>query len=249
MRTLIVLALTAAAVAVEVPVPAGVDHGPYERLLQRYVDARGLIDYAGLAAAPADLAALDAYLADLGAAGEPATGDERVAGLINAYNAYTIRAVLRYDVDPDGGSFWSHDPFDDRRYRVGGELVSLDDIEHRALRPAGGYRIHAAVVCAAVSCPPLWRRAFTADNVDAALDERFAVWLARADLNRFQPERDRLAVSKIFDWFAEDFAQAGGLTAVLARHAPERYRAWLADPDAGIDIDYLPYDKTINSQR
>ncbi|MDA3960717.1 MAG: DUF547 domain-containing protein [Planctomycetota bacterium] len=248
MRTVLLWAVLMLAVAAEqpvAPVPSGLDHSPYQELLQRYVNERGLIDYAGLAGNADDLTQLDAYLQAMAQPGQPATGAERVAALINAYNAITLRAVITLGVEA-GESFWSHDPFDDRIYTIGGEAVSLDAIEHQALRPEAGYRVHAALVCAAMSCPPLWRQAFTASNLDAALNERFAVWLARQDLNHFDHSTNRLELSKIFSWFKADFVAAGGVTAVVARHAPPSHRAWLET--ASPKTRYLPYDKRLNAQ-
>ena len=246
MRCLLLLAWSIAVSASEIRVPPDIDHGPWHDLLQRRVDGRGLVDYAGLAADPADREGLDRYLAQFARAVEaPATGAERHAALINAYNAFTLRRVVALGVAPDG-SFWAHDPFQRRIHPIGGAAVSLDDIEHRALRPEMDYRVHAALVCAAVSCPPLWREAYTADNLETALDQRMAVWLGREDLNRFERERDRVVLSKIFDWFEEDFAAAGGVPAILGRHGPEALRPWLAGGD--YRIRHLPYDKALNAQ-
>jgi len=233
--------------AVEIRVPAGIDHAPWTTLLQRYVDGPGLVAYAELAAHAEARERLDAYLAQFAERStDSASGAARHAALINFYNAITIREVIRLEIGREG-SYWRHDPFDDREHRLGGVQVSLDDVEHRALRPEAGYRIHAAVVCAARSCPPLWREAYTADNLDRALDERFALWLERDDLNRFHPDERRVELSKIFDWFEEDFEAAGGIRAVLLRHAPERHRDWLRAAD-DLEVDHLDYDKTLNAQ-
>ena len=59
-------------------------------------------------------------------------------------------------------SIWQlKDSFTAKRHDVGGRKVSLDDIEHGTLRPLIGYRAHAVLVCAARSCPPLQRFAYT----------------------------------------------------------------------------------------
>jgi len=245
----VVLASTAcrqAAIGGEaITIPAGIDHAAYGELLERHVDARGLVDYRAWNRNEDDRAALDGYLKqyeDLD--GEAATGAERHAALVNLYNAVAIRMVLRLDPEE---SLWDHDPFKKRIHRVGGRKVSLDDIEHRALRPEFGYRTHAVVVCAAMSCPPLLRAAYRGETLERQANERFATWLAREDLNRFEPEQDEIHVSKIFDWFGDDFEQAGGLGTVLARHAPERYRDFLRGGD--YTVHYRSYDKTLNAQR
>lgn len=223
-------------------IPAGIDHAPLTTLLQRYVDDQGLVAYDQWRANADDLAALTEYLQAFNRIdGVDALGADRHASLINLYNAATIAEVLRLEPEQ---SFWDHSPFGERRHQVRGQLVSLDDIEHGALRPEVGYRAHGALVCAAISCPPLARSAFTASDLDTQLDERMAVWLTREDLNRFDHHAGEVHVSKIFSWFGSDFTAAGGLQAVLARHAPEAERAWLA---AGpVTIRWLDYDKALN---
>ena len=83
------------------------------------------------------------------------------AGFINAYNAYTVFAVLEKNPQQ---SFWDEKPFDEKLYAMAGQLVSLNDIEHNGSRPQSGYRVHAALVCAAMSCPPILKEAYTAEN-------------------------------------------------------------------------------------
>lgn len=246
MRTLILLLCSLGLIASEVVIPPGIDHGPWDALLQRHVDERGLVDYPGWRDHIDDRAALDAYLAQYARSPEQAaTGAERHAALLNAYNAFTVRRVLIRELDA-GDSFWSGSPFKQRIHPVGGQEVSLDDIEHRAVRPEVGYRGHAALVCAALSCPPLWRHAYTAENLEQALDQRMAAWLAYEDLNQFDHEAGTVRISKIFDWFGEDFAAAGGLPTVLGRHGPEALRPWLSAGD--YRIGFMPYDKDLNAQ-
>ena len=229
----------------EVRFAAGIDHAPLTALLERYVDEQGLIDYDRWRQTPADRQALRTYLqAYARAPAEAAAGADRQAGLINLYNALVIADVLQRVEGRE--SYWSLDPFDDQRHEVGGVVVSLDDIEHGAARPAIGYRVHAALVCAAISCPPLRRQAYLADDLATELDRAMAAWLADPRLNRYDPEENLAEVSKIFDWFAADFEAAGGIPIVLQRHGPERHRELFDDP--ALRIAYLPYDKSLNAQ-
>lgn len=230
-----VAGLAGCAAAHPVEVPAGVDHAPYERLLQKYVTDRGRVDYRAWHANAADVSALRAYTAQL-AEGRPwAVGPAKGATLINAYNAFTLQWILEHY--PLRSIKDTRSPWKTKRWRVGGRLVSLDEIEHDTLRPEFGYRVHAVLVCAARSCPPLWNRAFTADQLDAQLDERMRVWLARDDLNRFLPAEKRIELSKIFSWYGKDFDD---LPSVIARYAPVKC------PDCR--IYYQPYDWSLNKQ-
>jgi hypothetical protein len=228
-----------------VQVRAGIDHSEWSRLLAKYVDERGLVDYARWKTTPADLEALRAYLARIAAPPKPAaSGNDLAASLINAYNALTIGWVL--ENFPIESIRSTDDPFGKRRHRVGGEVVSLDDIEHGTVRPLVGYRVHAALVCAARSCPPLRRSAFEAARLEEQLDSAMRTWLARDDLNRVRPVENRIQVSSIFRWFAEDFEKVGGVRAVLQRDPTPEVARRLADPR--LEIRYLPYEWGLNDR-
>ena len=178
--------------------------------------------------------AFDAYLAQFAAAGGAnATGAERGAGFINAYNAYTVQAVL---VKNPKKSFWDDKPFDEKLYPMAGQKVSLNDIEHQGSRPESGYRVHAALVCAAVSCPPLLREAYTAEQLDQQLDQRMRLWLSMPHLNAFDKKTKTAKISKIFEWFPQDFNAPDGLPTILAKYAPAEHQSWLA---AGGGDDWL----------
>src|SRR5260370_38935343 len=104
--------------------------------------------------------------------------------------------------------------------RIDGHVVSLDGIETE-LRNMGDPRIHAALVCAARSGPPLRREADAADKLDAQLDANVSEWLAMPGRNQFVPEKNRASVSMIFKWYKGDFEKNGGsVEAFLAKYAP-----------------------------
>ena len=189
-------------------------HAPFSALLKRYVSAAGQVDYAGLRG---DAEALRAYLGTL--AQNPPTDDwsrdERLAYWINAYNAATLRLIVdNYPVakitDLDGGK-----PWDVKRVELGDATYSLNQIENEIIRPRFGEpRIHFAVNCAAASCPPLRNEAYVASKLDAQLEEQTRAFVNDARYNRLSGASPR--VSKIFDWYGEDF---GDLRAFLARYA------------------------------
>lgn len=218
-----------------VEVPAGVDHAPYERLLQKYVNDRGLVNYQAWKANAEDLKALHDYTAQFAKAGPFATGSEKAASLINAYNALTIQWILEHY--PVKSIKSTSNPWGAKRWTIGGRQVSLNEIEHDTLRPQLGYRTHAVLVCAAKSCPPLWNHAYDAGNLDAQLDERMRAWLARDDLNHFAPAEKRMELSKIFSWYGKDF---DNLPAIIARYAP------VPCPDCR--ISYQSYNWSLNEQ-
>ncbi len=148
-----------------VDVRSGIDHDEFDRLLKKYVNEQGLVNYGGWKQNAADLSALDEYLHQFAAkADNAAQGNEKAASLVNAYNAFVLQWILKnYPTE----SIWQlKDSFSGKRNDVGGRKVALDDIEHGSLRPLIGYRAHAVLVCAARSCPPLQRFAYSSDKFD-----------------------------------------------------------------------------------
>lgn len=234
------------AVAVEaVPVPAGVSQEAWDGLLKQYVNDRGLVAYADWKKSKTDLAALDAYLGQFAARPKTlALGNDRAASLINLYNATTVRWILTNY--PTESIMALGDSFKVKRHEIGGTKVSLDDIEHGAVRPLLGYRGHAVLVCAARSCPPLQRFAYRPDQIDGQIDSAYRAWLAREDLNQFLPDKKKVAISSIFNWFKDDFEAPGGVKPVLAQYAPEKYRGFLSGGD--YEVVFLPYTWGLNDQ-
>lgn len=224
--------------------PAGVDHAAWDALLKKYVNEQGLVAYDKWKASPADVKALDDYLAQFGATGTEAKGDDLTASAINAYNAFAIRWIL--ENYPTESILSLEKSFARKAHLVGGKKVALDDIEHGTLRPSIGYRAHSALVCCARSCPPLQRTAYTAAGVDAQITAAYAAWLAREDLNKYDPAKNRVKISSIFKWFKEDFEKAGGVPKILGRYGPPASRDFLAK--GGYKIEYLPYRWGLNDQ-
>ncbi len=241
-----VVGLTALTTESTVDFPAGIDHDPWDRLVREYVDDRGLVDYARWKASDEDVQTLKGYLEQYAPASEePATGDDKIAGLINAYNAFTIEFIL--DNHPTESIRALDDPFDGERHLVGGEKVSVDRIEHQALRPIIGWKVHSVVVCAARSCPPLLNRAYYAEDWEEKMEERYRVWLAREDLNRYDTGRWRntVEVSRIFRWYSEDYTGENRIENVIKRFGPEEYREFFED---GFRVTYMDYHWGLNDQ-
>ncbi len=228
-----------------VTVPADISHELFDQLLKKHVDEQGLVAYGAWKENPQDLQALDNYLSQFEPnPRQPAAGDDKSAALVNLYNALTIRWILQ-NFPTDSIQALS-DSFGAKRHQAGGQKVSLDDIEHATLIPMIGHRAHAVLVCAARSCPPLQRDAFTAGKLDAQVDDAFRDWLAREDLNKFEPKANTARISSIFKWFAEDFEKAGGIRKVLLQHGPKGEVSFLEN--GGGTIEHLPYNWGLNDQ-
>jgi len=204
-----------------------VDHAAFDAFLETYrvVGPEGvaLIRYG--AVSTEDARALDRYLRGLEATAVSALNrDEQFAYWVNLYNAATIDLILdHYPLDsildvPIGGLF-SFGPWGEEILEVEGEAISLDDIEHRILRPIWrDARIHYAVNCASIGCPNIAPTAFTAQRIEEMLDAG-----ARAYVNHPRAARvtdGALIVSSIYVWFESDFIREdGGVLAHLRRHA------------------------------
>jgi hypothetical protein len=267
------LALAASASAALRPALAqapGFDHShaAFTTLLRKHVRVvRGgqttQVAYAGFAA---DRTALKAYLDSLSAVA-PATfagwpKAERQAFLINAYNAFTVELILTKYPDlksiKDLGSLLSS-PWKPKWISLLGGKVSLDDIEHAMLRKRGDYddpRVHFAVNCASIGCPALREEAFVAARLDAQMDEQTLRFMSDRTRNRFNAQRGRLELSKIFDWYGEDF-RLGHRSIVSLPAFAARYAEQLADAPADrervrgakLDIAFTDYDWALNDAR
>jgi hypothetical protein len=211
-----------------VAIAAGIDHASWSRLLRKYVDTRGFVDYARWKSDAADRADLRNYLARIGSpASEPAMGSDADASLINAYNAFVISSVL--DDYPIPSIRHVPYPFSGRRHTVAGRSVSLDEIEQASLRPQLGFLTPVALTSGARSSPPLAAEAYRSDQLTNQVAFALRRFLDRSDLNEFLPNENRVRLSPVFRRYAEDFERApGGLRGVLALYAPARYRTFLA---------------------
>ena len=228
-----------------VDVRTGIQHDEYDRLLKKYVNEQGLVNYEGWKQSATDLFALDEYLKQFAAKiDSPAQGNEKAATLVNGYNALVLRWILaNYPTE----SIWQlKDSFSGKRNEIGERKVSLNDIEHGTLRPLIGYRAHAVLVCAARSCPPLQRFAYSANKFEEQDDRAYRAWLARADLNKFSPNEKKVEISSIFKWFKQDFDKAGGTPTILGRYAPEPVRQFAGN--GNYSTKYISYNWGLNDQ-
>jgi hypothetical protein len=270
-RTWITAALGAAALAAAPRAGAqafDTTHAAWTALLRKHVRVlRGgqatAVSYAGFAA---DRAALKAYLDSLSVL-PPAVfaawpKAERQAFLTNAYNAFTVELILtRYPElksIKDLGSLLSS-PWKPKWIALLGAKASLDDIEHAMLRKRGDYddpRVHFAVNCASIGCPALREEAFVAARLDAQMDEQALRFMSDRTRNRWNAQRQRLELSKIFDWYGEDFRLGHRGIASLPAFAA-RYADQLADAPADreriragkADIAFADYDWSLNDAR
>ncbi|MCP4246150.1 MAG: DUF547 domain-containing protein [bacterium] len=212
------------------------------------MDDAGWVDYAALAE-HADR--LDGYLAALAAAPFDRLGrDGKLALLINAYNAFTLRLILE---NWDGEKLKSvrdipkRKRWDHARWMIGGRTWSLDQIEHEQIRPKFAEpRIHFALVCAAVDCPPLRNEAYTADRLEDQLAAQTAYVHDHGTWFRFEAGGAVVGLTQLYNWYGGDFEQAAGAAPAFAARYSKELRSSL---DAGKEpkIQWLDYDWRLNS--
>ena len=225
--------------------PAAIDHGDWDALLGAHLVASpdGINRFAYGALGEADRGRLDAYLARLAALPISAyRRDEQRAYWINLYNALTVAQVAAaWPVDSIReirSGLFSAGPWGLELIEVEGQPLTLDDIEHRILRPIWrDPRIHYAVNCASLGCPNLQPDAFTAANTEALLERGAREYVNHPRGARI--ENGRLVVSSIYAWFEEDFGgDDAGVIAHLRRYADGPLAERLAGIDRVADDDY-----------
>lgn len=220
-------------------------HQPWNELLQQHVHANGNVDYKGFIK---DKAKLQRYL-NLLSNNPPDkktwSEAEQLAYWINAYNAFTVKLIIdNYPVKsitdlhprlyvPGMNTVW-HKKF----FKIGSKEASLDEIEHQILRKQFNEpRIHFAINCASVSCPPLRNEAYTAAKLDKQLDEQARQYINNPAHNKITP--NKIVVSQIFNWFKEDFTKKGSLIDYLNKYSKTRI-------NPGAEIDHMKYDWSLN---
>jgi DNA-dependent RNA polymerase auxiliary subunit epsilon len=232
----------------------GFDHGAWDEILSKYALEGGRrFDYAGLKKKEGILAAyLDALAeADLGSL----SGPELEALFINAYNAYTVRTIL--DRVSESGAFEIEsirdieDVFTREAHVVGGFRLSLDNIEHNTLRPTfRDPRLHFAVNCASISCPPLPPDAFEGDRVEEQLESAATNALRNPDY--VSVEANALLLTKILEWYGSDFVNPEyrgserSLPAFVSKYANEDVRRFLEERKHEVEVRFRDYDWRLN---
>ncbi len=222
-------------------------HEGWDRLLAGAV-RDGLVDYPYVQRHRGEL---DAYLERVAGADLASLAPDHLkALLINAYNAYTLRAILEH---PEVASIRDIDGvWTETTHTVGGHQVTLDEIEHRLLRPFfRDPRIHFAVNCASLSCAPLPPWAFGGDSLGVELERRSRSFLR--DTANVRVEDGELMLSAYFDWYGDDFTAEGWepraetIPRFVADYARSEVADFVAAHDGRPPVSYLDYDWSLNA--
>ena len=244
---------------VKVAANQSLNYQDYAEVLQTYVSDRGLVDYKGLQANRQQLDRFNQSLGSIPPETYAAWNEaKQVAFLINAYNAFTLSIIDQNPIKDsirDISGVWNR-----RKFALAGVEKTLDNIEHDILRKDFNEpRIHVALVCAAISCPPLRSEPYFPEQLNAQLDDRTAKFTASPqgfDLDR----QDKLvSLSSIFKWYGQDFEQTYGIEdkfdgndkqrAVLnylSSTLDSQEREFLEQED--YRVKYFDYDWSLNKQ-
>ena len=215
---------------------AGPSYHDYRALLSEYV-CRGGVAYDVLAKNPQVLEKAKAELTSVNRAGVAALSvSGQIAYYINLYNLYTIDLIVRHLPIKTGIKDIAN-PWGAKFIPLFGDKVSLDNIETGILRKQfKDPRIHFALVCASKSCPILQGTPFTGDSLDAQFKRAAFAFLADTTRNAFTDHSMR--VSKIFEWYGDDFKKSFG-------SFPSFIAATLARP-VGPEVHFNEYDWSLN---
>ncbi len=223
---------------------ARIDHAVFDALLKKHVK-NGRVDYAKL---KNEQDALRGYLKGIEALDAKSFNrNELLALFVNAYNAATLELILEHYPgiasikDIPGAKRW-----DDKRWTVCGELLSLSELEHNILRKRFEEpRIHFAINCASISCPPIRSEAYTGDAIDAQLQEQTLTMNREFGGAQWDAATATLRLSKIYDWYEGDFTRAGELKDYVARYAAADVAEQLKKRTK-VDIVFQEYNWTLN---
>lgn len=239
----------------------GFSYAEYDRLVSKYVDRKGRVNYAGL---KKEMAALKGFTDQLAASspesspGLFAAEDERKRYYLTAYNAYVLfHAASAY---PDKHALWARlGWFKNKDIVLGGRKMTLNDLEHNIIRKKFlDPRIHFYLNCGANSCPPLRAKAIARNATESELEEAARSFINDSSNVRFDVERRTLYLSKIFDWYEDDFISYLRVKRGLGRpHISQYILLYLTGPasqdlaripTSQIKIKHLDYDKGLNDQ-
>ncbi|WCL47541.1 DUF547 domain-containing protein [Leptospira sp. GIMC2001] len=228
-------------------------HSAFDSVLKKYIK-NGNVKYKALLN---DRTGLDSYLKSISSVTEAEyktfNENQKIAFLINAYNAYTLDLILKHypvkSIGDIGGpvrlvNLARGTPWKKFTFPLLGADRNLDWIEHSKLRVEFTEpRIHFAINCASVGCPLLRNESYRADKLESQLQDSFVKFLSETSKNRLDKSKNTIYLSKIFDWFKGDFEKKSGSVLAFVRTGfPEKI------PDQ-IKIEYTDYDWTLNEAK
>ncbi|MCB1176785.1 MAG: DUF547 domain-containing protein [Leptospiraceae bacterium] len=220
------------------------NHTAFDGILKKYV-RNGKVNYKGIKKVENSF---NSYLNSLSAVSQSQYNgfnkNQKLSFLINAYNAFTIKLILdNYplkSIKSIGflpGAAWKKEFF-----KLLGQERNLDWIEHQQLRVKFNEpRIHFAIVCASIGCPPLISEAFTPEKLETQLEANTEKFLKDKSKNKYDPSKKILYISPIFKWFKKDFEKNGSVISFVKKFMG-------VDIPEKSEIEYTYYNWNLNEQ-
>lgn len=220
-------------------------HQIWDQLVKTHVKPNGMVDYKGFIREKAKLESYLKLLSENAPDRKTWSKNQQLAYWINAYNAFTVKLIVdNYptksirDLGPQLKIPLIKDVWHYKFFKIGGVETSLDEIEHSIIRKEFDEpRIHFAINCASVSCPPLLNEAFTAEKLESQL-QKVAIGFIN-DPTRNKITQDAAQISSIFSWFQGDFTKKGSLIDFLNLFSKVKIK-----PNA--KISHLDYNWNLN---
>lgn len=236
------------------------DYIEFDRLTKVYVNAQGFVNYVAL---QKELPALESFIHQLSTISPDShphlfeDDNEKLRYFLTAYNAWVLYVVTK--AYPKKDTLWGKLLFKDKPIKLGGQDSSLDKLEHGIIRKRfADPRVHFYLNCAARSCPPLQQGAIPEGKTDEWLTASARKFINARKYVSFDPATKKLRISKIFDWFADDFltylktkqnqSQPHIVQYLLLYAEGELKTALTQTPLKEIKVSYFAYDRSLNEQ-
>ncbi|TAM85125.1 DUF547 domain-containing protein [bacterium] len=217
----------------------------WARVLHKYVNDRGQVDFCGLVNDQADLRAYVDYIGRVSPENTPAafpTRDAALAYYINSYNSLAMLNVIVSGMPKELGLLTRVWFFGGRRFTIGGKPMTLYTYENSVIRAVGDERVHFALNCMSVGCPQLPNEPFSSIRLDAQLDAAARHFFSESRNLQIDPVRHTVRVSSILKFYKDDFLKRSPtLIAYIGRYA-------LVKIPANAQLEFIPYDWTVNAQ-
>lgn len=220
-------------------------HQLWDQLVKSHVKANGMVDYKGFIREKPKLESYLKLLSENAPDRSKWTKNEQLAYWINAYNAFTVKLIVDHyptksirDLGPILKIPFLKDVWHYEFFKIGGVAMSLDKIEHGIIRKEFDEpRIHFAINCASISCPPLLNEAYVAEKLEAQLTKVSVAFINDPVRNKLGTQSAQL--SSIFSWFTGDFTKKGTLIEFLNKYSKVKIA-----PNA--KISFLDYNWNLN---
>ena len=233
--------------SIEVESDSSFSHNLFNQVLQTHVD-KGRVDYAKLKENPS---IFEAYLDQLATANPSKMNyNEQLTFWINAYNALIIKGVIdHYPTKSVRKIKWFRGFFSRLKFHVAEKTYTLNQIEHDIIRTEFvDPRIHFALVCASLSCPPIENNVFLPETIEEQLDEVTQKFITNPEKVKLDRQKRKVYLSKIFKWYKDDFTEGyDGVPDFLADYLPADDADFVLEDD--IKFHYLDYDWSLNDKK